>query len=278
MPLHALENEPEFLDLQIEMVRLQDYIKASRRRLLVIFEGRDAAGKGSTIMRFVRFLNPRHYRIVALPKPSKQQKGQWYFQRYLKELPNPGEIVFFDRSWYNRAVVEPVMGFCTKKEYRMFLEQVALLERMLTDGGLYMIKFWFSIDEKEQAHRMKERKKNPLKRWKLSTVDAQAQAKWGEYTDYKEFMFKLTSTTDNPWLVVEGNNRDKACLESMRHVLNIMKYAKKGKTGQRLEPDPEIVKELPAFELPRFSVRDLERLAEQAEQGELGKRKPGEPR
>lgn len=257
MLLHALENEPEFLELQVEMVRLQASIKESGRRLLVVFEGRDTAGKGSTIMRFARFLNPRYYRIVALPKPSELQKGQWYFQRYLKELPNPGEIVFFDRSWYNRAVVEPVMGFCTNGQYRIFMEQVVLLERMLTDDGLHMIKFWFSIDESEQAQRINERMINPLKQWKLSTVDAQAQAKWHEYTQYKETMFKRTSTTDNPWMVVEGNDRDKACLESMRHVLNVMEYDLKGETGQRLRPDPEIVRELPAFTLPHIGFEEL---------------------
>ena len=172
--LFALENEPEYLDLQVELVRLQASIRKSKRRLLVIFEGRDAAGKGSTIMRFVRFLNPRHYRIVALTKPSELEAGQWYFQRYIKELPNPGEMVFFDRSWYNRAVVEPVMGFCTQRQYRFFLEQVVLLERMLKEDNLQIIKFWFSIDEGEQAKRIEERKINPLKQWKLSTVDALA--------------------------------------------------------------------------------------------------------
>ncbi|MCG8414541.1 MAG: polyphosphate kinase 2 [Pseudomonadales bacterium] len=257
--LFALENDQEFLDLQVEMVRLQNSIRETNRRLLIIFEGRDAAGKGSTIMRFVRFLNPRYYRIVALSKPTEQESEQWFFQRYIKELPNPGEIVFFDRSWYNRAVVEPVMGFCTQRQYKFFLEQVVLLERMLKEDGLYIIKFWFSIDEGEQAKRIDERKTNPLKQWKLSTVDALAQAKWDEYTHYKEEMFKRTSTTDNPWLVIEGNDRDKACLESMRYVVNKMKYEQKGETGQRLEPDPAIVQQQPAFKLPhiRFDNIDL---------------------
>jgi len=256
--IFALENDPEFLDLQVEMVRLQNSIRESGRRLLIIFEGRDAAGKGSTIMRFVRFLNPRYYRIVALSKPSEQESGQWYFQRYVKELPNPGEIVFFDRSWYNRAVVEPVMGFCSQREYKFFMEQVVLLERMLKEDGLHMIKFWFSIDEGEQAKRIKERKTNPLKQWKLSTVDALAQSKWNEYTQHKEAMFERTSTTDSPWIVIEGNDRDKACLESMRYVLNKMKYEDKGVTGQRLEPDPEIAQMQPAFKIPhiKFKSRD----------------------
>ena len=251
--LHTLETDPEYLDLQTEMVRMQASLRATNRRLLIIFEGRDAAGKGSTIMRFVRFLNPRHYRIVALSKPSEQEQGQWYFQRYVKELPNPGEIVFFDRSWYNRAVVEPVMDFCSQRQYELFLEQVVLLERMLREDGMDIFKFWFSIDEEEQAKRIEERKINPLKQWKLSTVDALAQANWDEYTHYKEAMFERTSTTDNPWLVVEGNDRDKACLESMRYVLNRIAYAQKGETGSRLQPDPAIVEELPAFDLPQFS-------------------------
>ncbi len=239
--LYSLENDPEFLDLQVEMVRLQNSIRKERGRMLIIFEGRDAAGKGSTIMRLVRFLNPRHYRIVALSKPTDLEKGQWYFQRYIKELPNPGEIVFFDRSWYNRAVVEPVMGFCTEAEYEFFMSQVILLERMLVEDNLNIIKFWFSINEDEQAKRIAERESNPLKQWKLSTVDAQAQSKWNEYTEYKNAMFKKTSKKVSPWVIVQGNDRDQACLESMRYILNRMDYENKGETGSRLEPDPTVV-------------------------------------
>ncbi|MEQ8409237.1 MAG: polyphosphate kinase 2 [Gammaproteobacteria bacterium] len=256
--LYALENDPEYLDLQTEFVRLQTAFKGTQRRLLIIFEGRDAAGKGSTIMRFARFLNPRHYRIVALSKPSEKEQGQWYFQRYVKELPNPGEIVFFDRSWYNRAVVEPVMGFCSQREYRFFMEQVVLLERMLKEDGLQIIKFWFSIDEEEQAKRIEERKTNPLKQWKLSTVDALAQAKWDEYTQYKESMFARTSTTNSPWLVVQGNDRDRACLEAMRYVLSQVKYDMKGETGSRLEPDRTIVTKMPTFKLPHLGYIEPE--------------------
>ncbi len=238
---YSLENDEEYLKLQTEFVRLQSSIKQQHKRLLIIFEGRDAAGKGSTIMRFVRFLNPRHYRIVALPKPSEQEQGQWYFQRYIKELPNPGNIAFFDRSWYNRAVVEPVMGFCSNRQYRTFLQQVVQLERMLKEDKLHIFKFWFSIDEVEQAKRIDERKTNPLKQWKLSTVDALAQTKWDEYTKYKEAMFENTSTKENPWLVVEGNDRDKACLEAMRYVLHNMKYEMKGESGVSLDPDPKVI-------------------------------------
>lgn len=249
----ALEDQPEFQDLQVEFVRLQSSFRKSGKRLLIIFEGRDAAGKGSAIMRFVRFLNPRHYRIVALSKPTAEESGQWYFQRYIKELPNPGEIVFFDRSWYNRAVVEPVMGFCSTREYKFFMEQVVLLEKMLKEDNLSVIKFWFSIGEEEQAKRIEERKTNPLKQWKLSTVDALAQAKWNEYTRYKEAMFEKTSTTHCPWLVVQGNDRDKACMEAMRYILSKMKYELKGETGSRLEPDPSIVQLQPRLRLPHIS-------------------------
>lgn len=253
---YALENDPEYLALQTEMVRLQRSIKENKGRLLIIFEGRDAAGKGSTIMRFVRFLNPRHYRIVALAKPSELEAGQWYFQRYIKELPNPGEIVFFDRSWYNRAVVEPVLGFCTEKEYKGFLEQVILLERMLKKDGLPIIKFWFSIDEVEQARRIEDRKANPLKQWKLSTVDAQAQEKWHDYTRYKEAMFAKTSTTANPWLVVQGNDRERACMESMRYVLSKMKYDGKGEAMSDLEPNADIVQRQPSFKLAQVRFEE----------------------
>lgn len=247
--LYALENDPEYRDLQLEMVRMQADLRETGRRLLLIFEGRDAAGKGSTIMRFVRFLNPRHYRIVALAKPSEVESGQWYFQRYIKELPNPGEMVFFDRSWYNRAVVEPVMGFCTQRQYYFFMEQVVLLERMLREDQLMLVKFWFSIDETEQGVRLEERRTDPLKQWKLSTVDAQAQSKWNEYTEYKEAMFARTSTTDSPWVVVNGNDRDRASMEAMRHVLTRVNYASKGDTGVRLEPDEAYVRTLPTYKL-----------------------------
>ncbi len=241
MSLHSLETNQEYINLQTEMVRLQGFINDRQERLLIIFEGRDTAGKGGAIMRFVRFLNPRHYRIVALPKPTELEKGQWYFQRYINHLPNPGEIVFFDRSWYNRAVVEPVMGFCSEEQYRQFLEQVVQIEKMLVEDGMHLIKFWFSIDVEEQRRRLEDRKVNPLSQWKLSTVDALAQAKWDDFTRYKEAMFEATSKSDCPWVVVKGNKKDRARLEAMRHVLSVMDYAKKGETGESLAPDPEIV-------------------------------------
>jgi polyphosphate kinase len=241
MPLHALENDPEYIQLQTEMVKLQYWVRENKQRILIVFEGRDSAGKGGAIMRFIRFINPRYYRVVALNKPTEIERGQWYFQRYIEKLPNPGEIVFFDRSWYNRAVVEPVMDFCTKEQYNLFLKQVVLLENMLVEDGVKIIKFWFSIDSEEQKKRLEERKINPLIQWKLSTVDMQAQLKWDEYTKYKLKMFKLTGTKQAPWVNIKGNNKDSARKEAMRHVLNSVPFTDKGSTGVRLLPDPKIV-------------------------------------
>ena len=177
MKFHVLENDPEYIGLQTELVWLQTHINETGGRLLIIFEGRDTAGKGGGIMRFVRYLNPRWYRIVALNKPTEVEQGQWYFQRYIKQLPDPGEIAFFDRSWYNRAVVEPVMGFCTDAQYSRFMSEVKQIEQMLVEDGIWIIKFWFSIGIEEQKKRLDDRKTNPLQQWKLSTVDAVAQQK-----------------------------------------------------------------------------------------------------
>lgn len=241
MNLHSIEQDPEYINLQIEMVRMQYWMQENRQRLLIIFEGRDSAGKGGAILRFIRFINPRYYRVVALPKPSEIEKGQWYFQRYMAQLPNPGEIVFFDRSWYNRAVVEPVMEFCTPEQYELFLKQVVQVENMLIEDGVKIIKFWFSIDIQEQQRRLEERKINPLKQWKLSTVDIEAQQKWDNYTYHKEEMFKHTGTRKSPWINIKGNNKDNARKEAMRYVLNSISYSQKGATGERLTPDDNIV-------------------------------------
>ncbi|WP_020532830.1 polyphosphate kinase 2 [Flexithrix dorotheae] len=241
MAFHSLETDPVYINLQTEMVSMQRWVMENNKRIAIIFEGRDTAGKGGAIMRFVRFINPRGYRVVAKPKPTETEMGQWYFQRYIKELPDPGQIVFFDRSWYNRAVVEPVMGFCSKEQYREFLKQVVALEEMLINDGIILIKFWFSIDVDEQKSRLENRKVDPLKQWKLSTVDMQAQLKWHEFTKYKEAMFEKTGTSLSPWVVIKGNDRDKARLEAMRYVLNNIDYPEKGITKERLTPDPEIV-------------------------------------
>jgi polyphosphate kinase 2 len=241
MALHSLETDPEYIALQTELVHLQTNLSDVGERLLIIFEGRDTAGKGGGIMRFVRFLNPRHYRIVALTKPTEVERGQWFFQRYIEHLPDPGEIVFFDRSWYNRAVVEPVMGFCSTEKHEEFMNYVVTLEEALVNDGIRIIKFWFSIDREEQRRRLAKRRKEPLHMWKMSTVDAVAQQKWEEYTRYKDKMFQLTSTPWSPWVVVDGNDKDVARKEAMRYVLSRLDYPKKGSAAARLEPDPRIV-------------------------------------
>ena len=240
MALHAFETDPEYINLQIEMVRLQNWLIENQKRMVIIFEGRDSAGKGGAIMRFIRFINPRHYRVVALNKPTSTERGQWYFQRYVAELPTAGEIVFFDRSWYNRAVVEPVMGFCTQDQHELFMKQVNEFEKMLIDDGTILIKFWFSINQEEQKKRLEERRTNPLISWKLSTVDMQAQMKWDEFTRYKNKMFDTTGTTLSPWIVIEGNNKDKARLEAIRFVLNKVPYSDKGLTGVRISPEDNV--------------------------------------
>ena len=171
MYVHSMESDPEYIQLQTEMVCMQNWLIETGKRIIIICEGRDSAGKGGAIMRFIRFINPRHYRVVALNKPTDEEKGQWYFQRYIQHFPNPGEMIFFDRSWYNRAVVEPVMGFCTEAQYQLFMKQVNVFENMLLDDGMIIFKLWFSINRQEQNARLEERKSNPLISWKLSTVD-----------------------------------------------------------------------------------------------------------
>ena len=239
--LTTLRYEAELEKLQIELVQLQRAVQLEGRRIAVVFEGRDAAGKGGTIRRFMEHLNPRTARVVALPKPTEVEQGQWYFQRYVSQLPNPGEIRFFDRSWYNRAVVEPVMGFCSDTQYRMFMQQVPEFEHMLYEDGVELIKFWCSISKKEQADRFESRKVNPLKQWKISPVDEKAQEHWDVYTKYKEEMFSRSHTTFSPWIIVKANNKRRARLESMRYVLSRLDYQGKGKTDTNLQPDPDIV-------------------------------------
>lgn len=241
MHLHALENDPEYIELQTEMVRMQNWLIETGNRLVIVCEGRDSAGKGGAIMRFIRYINPRHYRVIALNKPTQPERGQWYFQRYIQHFPSPGEIVFFDRSWYNRAVVEPVMGFCTQEQYDKFIKQVVQFENMIVEDGILLFKLWFSIDKDEQKVRLEERKVNPLINWKLSTVDMQAQMKWDDYTKYKESMFQNTATETSPWVVIKGNIKDTARKEAMRYVLANINYSQKGMTKAKLDYDPEIV-------------------------------------
>ncbi|WP_340202143.1 polyphosphate kinase 2 [Ascidiimonas sp. W6] len=239
--LEAVQYEKELLALQAEFVDFQRWVAETKKRVCIIFEGRDAAGKGSSIRRFTEHLNPRSMRVVALTKPTEVEKGQWYFRRYIKELPNPGEIVFFDRSWYNRAVVEPVMGFCNDVEYKKFMVQVPEFEHMLYEDGIEIVKFWFSISKDEQVKRFNSRLENPLKRWKFSPVDQEGQKLWDRYTFYKEQMFSKTHTNFSPWIIVKTNNKKEARLESMRHVLSKYDYEGKGNSSDILLPDPNII-------------------------------------
>lgn len=239
--LKKVKYEAELELLQTELVNLQKWINKNKMRVIVILEGRDAAGKGGAIKRFIEHLNPRTSRVVALTKPTEVEKGQWYFRRYIKVLPDPGEIVFFDRSWYNRAVVEPVMDFCTKTQYDKFMVQVPEFEHLLYEDNLKIIKFWFSISKEEQKKRFDDRLGNPLKQWKFSPVDMKGQALWDKYTKYKELMFSKTHTNFSPWIIVKTNNKKEARLESMRYVLSQFDYDNKGESNIPLLPDPNVI-------------------------------------
>ncbi|MGI9326613.1 MAG: polyphosphate kinase 2 [Pseudomonadales bacterium] len=239
--LTMLRYERELEKLQIELVKLQRSVQLEGRRIAIVVEGRDAAGKGGTIRRFIEHMNPRSARVVALPKPTEVQKGQWYFQRYVEQLPNPGEITFFDRSWYNRAVVEPVMSFCTKQQHKVFMQQVPEFEHMLYEDGVELIKFWFSISKSVQEQRFESRRVNPLKQWKISPVDEEAQAHWDLYTKYKEEMFSKTHMSYSPWIIVKANDKKQARLESIRYALSQLDYQGKDEACTTLAPDPSIV-------------------------------------
>lgn len=239
--MDILSYEEELVNLQVELVKLQRWLVEQGKRVVILFEGRDAAGKGGTIRRFTEHLNPRSLRVVALPKPSDEEKGQWYFQRYSKQLPNAGEIVFFDRSWYNRAVVEPVNDFASEEQYQRFMQQVPEYEHMLYEDGITIIKFWFSISKDEQLARFESRRNNPLKQWKLSPIDKQAQQLWDRYTQFKEQMFSKTHTSFAPWIIVRANNKRRARLESIRYVLSMFDYKDKDKAKVNLYPDPNVV-------------------------------------
>ncbi|GID96081.1 polyphosphate kinase 2 [Amorphoplanes digitatis] len=226
--------------LQIELLKLQKWCKRTGERMVFLFEGRDAAGKGGTIKRFMEHLNPRGASVVALEKPSERESSQWYFQRYIKHLPAAGEIVLFDRSWYNRAGVERVMGFCTRVEYLEFMRQAPDLERMLVRSGINLIKFWFSVSQGEQRTRFAIRQVDPVRQWKLSTMDLESLDKWGDYTEAKEAMFFYTDTADAPWTVVKSNDKKRARLEAIRFVLNRFDYDDKD-AGNIGTPDPQVV-------------------------------------
>ncbi|GAA3033396.1 polyphosphate kinase 2 [Streptosporangium longisporum] len=226
--------------LQIELLKLQYWIKDNGGRLVVLFEGRDAAGKGGTIKRFMEHLNPRGANVVALEKPNERESTQWYFQRYIAHLPAAGEMVFFDRSWYNRAGVERVMGFCTPEEYLEFLEQAPALERMLVRDGVHLVKFWFSVSRSEQRTRFVIRQVDPVRQWKLSPMDLKSLDKWNDYTEAKEDMFVNTDTEEAPWTVIKSNDKKRARIEAMRHVLSLFEYDNKDHKVVG-SPDPKIV-------------------------------------
>ncbi|MCU0389977.1 MAG: polyphosphate kinase 2 [Thermoflexibacter sp.] len=229
--------EKQKYNLQVELLKLQAWVKNSGSRVVILFEGRDAAGKGGTIKRVMEHLNPRGARVVALEKPTEEERGQWYFQRYIKHLPTNGEIVLFDRSWYNRAGVEHVMGFCTKEEYAEFMRQVPEFEKNLVRSGITLVKFWFSVSQEEQKRRFKDRETHPLKQWKLSPIDRASLDKWDEYTAAKEKMFFFTDTSDAPWIVIKSNCKKRARLNAMRYILHKIPYDQKDvKMIGRIDP------------------------------------------
>ena len=227
-------------ELQVELVKAQNWVKNSNQKVVLIFEGRDAAGKGGTIKRFMEHLNPRFARVVALPKPGEKETGQWFFQRYIQQLPTRGEMVLFDRSWYNRAGVERVMNFCTRLEYLEFMRQTPALERMLADSGIHLFKYWFSVSRDEQRRRFEARAGSPLKRWKLSPIDKESLSLWEEYTEAKETMFFYTDTRDAPWTVVRSDDKRRARINCMRHFLDSIDYPDKNEEVV-VNADPQIV-------------------------------------
>ena len=218
--------EKKLKKLQVELIKLQTSVIENNERVIVVFQGRDAAGKGGAIRRITERINPRHFRIVALPKPTEEEKTQWYFQRYIRKFPKAGEMVFFDRSWYNRAVVEPVNGFCTPQEYETFMNQVNDFERMITESGIKLVKIYMSITKKEQAKRFEEIKNDPLKQWKMTPVDERAQELWDSYTFYKTKMFANTKPTDIPWKIINANRKTIARINAIQYLLKQIPYDK----------------------------------------------------
>ena len=224
--LRYVDYERKLVKLQTELIKMQTWAIEKDERIIVIFQGRDAAGKGGAIRRITERINPRHMRIVALPKPSEDEQTQWYFQRYVEQFPKAGEMVFFDRSWYNRAVVEPVNGFCTPEEYEIFMSQVNHFEKMLIQSDTYLIKLYFSISKKEQAKRFEEIKSDPLKQWKMTKLDEKAQVLWDQYTEYKNAMFERTNTAISPWKIIRANRKTEARVNAINHILKRIPYDK----------------------------------------------------
>ncbi|MDG2483696.1 MAG: polyphosphate kinase 2 [Flavobacteriaceae bacterium] len=222
--LRILNYEDKLKKLQEELIKLQQWVEAKGEKLVIVFEGRDAAGKGGAIRRITQHLNPREFNVVALPKPTPEENEQWYFQRYIKNLPRSGQITFFDRSWYNRAVVEPVNGFCTEEEYRIFMNQVNGFEQMLVESGVRLVKFYFSINKAEQERRFNDIKSSPVKKWKFSPVDQTALERWDDYTLYKTKMFEKTDTKFAPWIVIKANKKMRARVEVIQKLLDLVPY------------------------------------------------------
>ncbi len=235
--IKTINYEEKLIKLQSYLVELQNWVYNNNKKVCIIFEGRDAAGKGGAIKIFTEHLNPRTSRVVALAKPSTIEQGQWYFQRYVKELPNNGEMVFFDRSWYNRAIVEPVMGFCSNEQYEIFMNQVNDFEKMISNESIILIKFWFSITKETQKNRFNSRLSNPLKRWKFSVVDKEGQKKWDIYSSYKKKMLQHTNNDLSPWIIVDSNDKKLSRLESIKYVLSKFNIS-----NQKINIDKNIVK------------------------------------
>lgn len=248
--------EEELKPYQAELIKMQQYLEDTGKRMMILFEGRDASGKGGTIRRVTRYMNEKHYRVVALGKPTDEQRTQWFFQKYITQFPRGGEVVLFDRSWYNRAMVEPVFGFCTDEEYKNFMKGVKEMERDVIRQGTILIKLYFSVDKEEQARRFERRKTDPLRQWKLSEIDVQAQERWDDFTNVKYEMLKNTSTTYSPWTIIRSNDKHQARINVMKVILNSVPYER---LNQELDfvPDPEVVvsgaRELELMEAQRIA-------------------------
>jgi polyphosphate kinase 2 len=254
--IRRYRREEELKPYQAELIRMQQHLEETRHRMIILFEGRDAAGKGGTIRRVTRYMNVKHYRVVALGKPTEDQRTQWFFQKYVAQFPRGGEIVMFDRSWYNRAMVEPVFGFCTAEEYENFMIGVVGFEKDLVRQGTILVKIYFSVTREEQARRFERRRNDPLRQWKLSEVDAQAQERWDEFTNMKYSMLKKSNTTHAPWIMIRSDDKHSARLNAMKVILNAVPYARRD-PGLDFVPDPEIVvsgsRELELMEAQRLN-------------------------
>jgi len=234
------QQEEELKPFQAELIRMQQYLEQNKKRMIILFEGRDAAGKGGTIRRVTRYMNEKHYRVVALGKPTENEKTEWFFQKYVRQFPRGGEVVLFDRSWYNRAMVEPVFGFCSDEEYKNFIRGVGGFEKDLIRQGTTLVKLYFSVTQEEQARRFERRKTDPLRQWKLSEVDVQAQERWDDFTNVKYQMLKNTHTTHAPWKIIRSNDKHLARLNAMKVILNSVPY-ERGDLNLDFVPDPNIV-------------------------------------